>query len=112
MEPWLLTLLTWLGTVVTSVIASSGFWNYLQKKSEKKDSKTELLIGLAHNEIMNLGMKYIDRGWISQDEYENFVEYLYKPYEKAGGNGSARRVMSEVDKLPIHSSKYHFVKED
>ena len=107
MEPWLQTLLA----VVTSVIASSGFWTYLQKKSENKDSKTELLIGLAHNEIMNLGMKYIDRGYITQDEYENFYEYLCIPYEKAGGNGSAKRVMQEVNKLPIHSSKYHFVKE-
>lgn len=108
MNPWLQMILT----IITSVIASSGFWNYLQKKSEKKDSKTELLIGLAHNEIMNLGMKYIERGYITQDEYENFHEYLYVPYEKAGGNGSAKRVMQEVNKLPIHSSKYHFVKEE
>ena len=108
MDPWLQTLVA----VVTSVIASSGFWTYLQKKSEKKDSKTELLIGLAHNEIMKSGMEYIERGWLTQDEYENFVEYLYKPYEKAGGNGSAKRVMMEVDKLPIHSSKYHFVEKD
>ena len=108
MEPWMQYVLT----IVTSVLASSGFWAYFQTKREKKDSKTELLIGLAHNEIMNLGMKYIERGYITQDEYENFHEYLYVPYEKAGGNGSAKRVMQEVNKLPIHSSKYHFVKED
>ena len=108
MESWVQYMLT----IVTSVLASSGFWAYFQSKREKKDSKTELLIGLAHNEIMNLGMKYIERGYITQDEYENFHEYLYVPYEKAGGNGSAKRVMQEVNKLPIHSSKYHFVKED
>ena len=108
MESWMQYVLT----IVTSVLASSGFWAYFQSKREKKDSKTELLIGLAHNEIMNLGMKYIERGYITQDEYENFHEYLYVPYEKAGGNGSAKRVMQEVNKLPIHSSKYHFVKED
>jgi len=27
--------------------------------------------------------------------------YLYEPYEEMGGNGSARRVMEEVRKLPI-----------
>ena len=108
MESWAQYVLT----IVTSVLASSGFWAYFQTKREKKDSKTELLIGLAHNEIMNLGMKYIERGYITQDEYENFHEYLYVPYEKAGGNGSAKRVMQEVNKLPIHSSKYHFVKEE
>ncbi len=33
-------------------------------------------------------------------------DYLYKPYEKMGGNGSAKKVMSEVNKLPIHKSTY------
>lgn len=51
-------------------------------------------------------MSYIDRGWITQDEYENLHDYLYKPYEKMGGNGSAKKVMSEVNKLPIHKSTY------
>lgn len=44
--------------------------------------------------------------WVSQDEYENLYEYLYKPYEKLGGNGSAKRIMTEVNKLPIHKSTY------
>jgi hypothetical protein len=65
-----------------------------------------MLVGLAHDRIMCLGMKYIDRGWITQDEYENLYEYLYKPYEKMGGNGSAKRVMMEVNKLPIHRPDY------
>jgi hypothetical protein len=60
-----------------------------------------MLIGLGHDRIMFLGMKYIERGFITQDEYENLYDYLYKPYKKLGGNGSAERVMKEVDKLPI-----------
>ena len=55
---------------------------------------------------MYLGMGYIERGWITQDEYENLYEYLYKPYEKMGGNGSAKRVMGEVDKLPIRKADF------
>lgn len=31
---------------------------------------------------------------------------LYKPYEKMGGNGSAQKIMLEVNKLPIHKSTY------
>ena len=65
-----------------------------------------MLIGLAHDRILYVGMEYIERGWITQDEYENLYEYLYKPYEKMGGNGSAKRVMKEVDNLPIHPSNY------
>lgn len=93
-------------TIVCSVVASSGFWAYIQKKNENKDAKSQLLIGLAHDRIVFLGMSYIERGWISQDEYENLYEYLYKPYEKMGGNGSAKRIMTEVTKLPMHKSTY------
>lgn len=90
-------------TVVCAVIASSGFWAYIQKRSEKKDVKTQMLVGLAHDRILFLGMSYVERGYITRDEYENLYEYLYRPYEKMGGNGSAKRVMQEVNKLPIHN---------
>ena len=65
-----------------------------------------MLIGLGHDRIMYLGICYIERGWITQDEYENLYKYLYKPYELMGGNGSAKRIMKEVEKLPIHKSNY------
>lgn len=106
MEAWLQMALT----IVCSVIASSGFWAYIQKRSERKDVKTQMLVGLAHDRIIYLGLIYIERGWITQDEYENLYEYLYKPYEKMGGNGSAKRVIEEVNRLPIHKSTYF--KED
>lgn len=94
-------------TVVCAIIASSGFWMFIQKKTDSKDVKTKMLVGLAHDRIIFLGMTYIERGWISQDEYENLYEYLYKPYEELGGNGSAKRIVAEVNKLPIHNSTYH-----
>lgn len=109
MAPWLQTVIT----ILCAVLASSGFWAYLEhrskakeKKNENKDAKSRMLIGLAHDRIIFLGMQYIERGWISQDEYENLYEYLYKPYEEMGGNGSAKRIMTEVNKLPIHKSTY------
>ena len=94
-------------TVVCAVIASSGFWTYIQKRSEKKDVKTQMLVGLAHDRILFLGMNYVERGYITRDEYENLYEYLYRPYEKMGGNGSAKRVMQEVNKLHIRSWPTH-----
>ena len=69
-----------------------------------------MLVGLAHDRIMYLGMQYVDRGYVTQDEYENLRTYLYDPYKKLGGNGSAERVMKEVDKLPIH--KFAIGKEE
>ena len=93
-------------TLVCSLAASSGFWAFVTMKLSRNDVKTQMLIGLAHDRIMYLGMGYIERGWITQDEYENLYEYLYKPYEKMGGNGSAKRVMDEVDKLPIRKADF------
>lgn len=93
-------------TIICSVLASSGFWAYIQKKSDKNDLRTQMLIGLGHDRIIYLGMSYIDRGWITQDEYENLYDYLYKPYEQMGGNGSAKKVMDEVNRLPVRKSNY------
>lgn len=102
-----LQLLQILIPVLISVIASSGFWLFLGNYREKKSLQTRLMIGLAHTQIINLGMRYIERGWITQDEHENLNVYLYEPYEKLGGNGSARRIMLEVDRLPIKKTKLH-----
>ena len=92
-------------TVICSVIASSGFWAWLMKRSEKDDAQVQLLRGIAHNMIIDSGMVYIKRGWISKDEYADFEKYLYEPYDETGGNGLARRVYMEVQKLPIRDSQ-------
>lgn len=94
-------------TVICSVMASSGFWAWLQKRSEKKDAKTEMLIGLGHDRVVTLGMSYIERGWITEDEYENLHDYLYKPYRELGGNGSAKKIMDEVSKLELRRSSHN-----
>lgn len=102
MEPWFQVVIT----IFSSVLASSGLWAYLQKRSENRDIKTEMLVGLAHDRILYLGLHYIERGYITHDEYENLRRYLYEPYERLGGNGSAKRIMQEVDKLPIRKDGY------
>ena len=56
-------------TIVCSVIASSGFWVWMLKRSEQKDVKTEMLMGLGHDRIVYLGTVYIERGYITFDEY-------------------------------------------
>ena len=69
-------------TVLCSVLASSGFWAIIQRRLDKKDVRTQMLVGLGHDRIMSLGMKYIERGYITKDEYENLNRYLYAPYVK------------------------------
>ena len=89
-------------TILVSVLASSGVWAVVMKVMDKKDVRTQMLIGLGHDRIMYLGSRYIDRGYITSEEYENLVDYLYRPYELMGGNGSAKRVIEEVKKLPLN----------
>lgn len=100
MAEWLKTFCTFLA----AVLASSGFWAFLQSRRDKKDAKTRLLVGLAHDRICWLGMSYVKRGYITQDEFENLHDYLYVPYHELGGNGSAERVMKEVEKLELRDN--------
>ena len=100
-------------TVVCAIFASSGLWAYLTARKERKDKKDDkndaqkaMLMGLGHDRIISLCEKYIDRGWITSDEYENLYEWLFVPYQKLGGNGTAKRLMSIVDNLPMRKVEY------
>lgn len=84
--------------------ASSGFWVYLRNRNIAKEANTRLLMGLAQDKIAHLGMKYIERGWVTADEYEHLRQYLYEPYIELGGNGMATRIMSAVEDLPLHAN--------
>lgn len=107
MESWLQVMLTALITSVAAVIASSGFWAYMQRKDAKRTETDKLLLGLAYDKIISMGMSYIERGWITRDEYEDYRRYLYEPYKALGGNGVTERVVAEVSNLPLRSrAKY------
>jgi hypothetical protein len=88
-------------TIVTSILASSGVWAVVAKVLDGRSAKTQMLIGLGHDRICFLGLKYIERGYIYTDEYENLHDYLYKPYAMMGGNGSAKLIMDQVSRLEV-----------
>ena len=98
MEPWVQQIAV---PLAVAVLTSSGLWALVSKRADKNDAERKRLVGLAHDRITHLGMAYLTRGYITQDEYENLNDYLYQPYEKMGGNGSAKRIMEEVRRLPI-----------
>lgn len=87
--------------ILCAVVASNGFWMLMQKVFDKKDQRLKLVVGVAHDIIIERGTLYLKRGFITHDEYENLYEYLYLPYSGLGGNGTARKVMDEVAKLPF-----------
>ena len=87
--------------ILTTLLASTGFWAFVTKIVDKKSAKTKLLLGIAHGQIMTLCMVYINRGQITKSEYEDLYKYYYEPYKKMGGNGTAERLMREIDKLKV-----------
>ena len=91
-------------TVFVTVLASNGFWAVLQKKFDRNSTEKKLLVGLAHDRIIYVGEGFIARGWITYDEYEDFMKYLYEPYADYGGNGAAERISDEVKKLPLRTN--------
>lgn len=114
MEEWAQLILTTVVSVFAAVMGSTGFWALMQKRAEKEDAKKDknsaankMLRGLGHEKIMERGMSYIERGWVTRSEYEDLLTYLYEPYTELGGNGSAEKIMHEVKKLPIHPDGYH-----
>ena len=98
-------------TVLTAYLTGGGcsiILYILQRRDNKKDMKDDelkkieaSLRGLGHDRITYLGQKYIEKGYITRDEYENLHDYLYLPYADLGGNGTAKKIMEEVDKLPM-----------
>lgn len=100
METWQIIL-----TVISAVLASNGLWAYIMKRFDDDSAERKMLVGLAHDRIHYLGMKYIELKCITKEEYENLFDYLYTPYKDLGGNGSADRIMVEVAKLPICSTR-------
>lgn len=91
--------------VVGILVGSQGLWTFVQtmwlNKHRKKTAENKLLLGLAFETIIDTAQKYIDRGEIESDEYKELNHYLFEPYREMGGNGTAARMIAEVEKLPI-----------
>lgn len=85
-------------TIVGSVLASSGFWAYLQSRRDRKNDKddankalTDLLKGLAHDRIVFIGNKYLERGWLTKDEYDDLLNIYMNPTNVLGAMGWRER---------------------
>ena len=98
--------------IIVAVLGSSGLWAFIsflaqflfKRYEDRHGARTaadEMLRGLGHDRIIYLCSKYMERGFITADEYEDLNTYLYKPYRELGGNGTAERLMNEVNRLPV-----------
>lgn len=86
--------------VITTLLGGSGIWAWVKSKSDRNYTSRSLLLEVSKNQLIALGRTYLERGYITMDEYEEY-ESEYKLYSALGGNGLARRIFKQVDDLPI-----------
>lgn len=115
MSPFFQTLVS---TIIGAIFGGSGvtFLTFMIQRHDKKTDKqqeeyqelsrkiseiADAVKGQGHDRVIYLGSKYIQRGGITKDEYENLYDYIYLPYKALGGNGMAEKIMKDVDSLPI-----------
>lgn len=91
-------------TVVCSLLASGGFWSFLQYKMTQREKRetaqSRAIKALLHDRIYEECKLKIRERKISAEDFEN-LRYIYEPYRELGGNGTCQRLMAEVERLPI-----------
>ena len=60
-------------TVLVTLLGSAGFWTWVNARTSKKCANTRLMVGLAHDRIVDLGMNEI-------------IEELVRSYLKNSGD--------------------------
>ena len=95
--------------IIASVFGSTGFWALIttiwNAHTKKVSIEGKMLRGLAHDRICELGEKYLARGYITKDEYENLHDYLFLPYQALEGNGTAEKIVNDCSKLPMRNEE-------
>lgn len=91
-----------LGKLILAIIASSGVWTLIQtlvmRKLQKDDTSNQALKSLLRDAIYRRCEKALADGEVSINELEN-INGLYIPYKKLGGNGTAKKLIEEVNDL-------------
>ena len=94
-----------LGYILTGGIAA-GVMKILDTliahRLQKKDVTRCALLALLHDRLYSACTFYLDRGWCSAEDKRN-LEYMFRPYEKLGGNGTCKAMYNQCMSLTMHS---------
>lgn len=88
-----------------SVLASSGLWTFINNRSSKKTNTDKLLLGLSYFYLIDRTGVILDRGFITQSEYDYFIRYFAEPYLALGGNSLGSKLIDEIKALPIKNTQ-------
>ncbi len=73
----------------------------LKRIDEEMKLVKAMSLGALYDRARHLGEKYIEKGFVTMQEYSDWHKYLYQPYHEAGGDGTIDKIKKELDKLPI-----------
>ena len=82
------------------VLLGGGIVTLITFFVQRHDNKNDALMGLLHERIIDKADMYQKRGYISLCELNDFEKYLFNPYKKLGGNGSAETAYNILKTLP------------
>lgn len=88
-------------TAIATFLSSSGLWAFLQHRDSKLNARVSLLVGIGYYAIQTECIRHLEKGHITREEYNDIYQHLYVPYADLGGNGMAKKMMSDVGNLPI-----------
>ena len=98
-------------TIIGFIFASNGFWAFLTNRSQRKkvnleQMQTDIAVqkksnkALLHDRLTDVCLLCIRRQYVFPDELNN-IEYMFEPYEELGGNGTVKKLVKDVRKLPV-----------
>ena len=96
-------------TIIIAAFGSTGLWTLInqivtaviEKRKEKKESpEKDMLLGLGYAVLVHACNMKMKEGWIDPGELHEIDKYLFEPYKKLGGNGSAESMMKKISGLP------------
>ena len=91
---------------LTGVVGAFAVWVWRKIKAQKveQDAIEDGVKAILHDRIYQAHHHYIEQGYCSLDDKKN-IEYLYRPYERLGGNGTGKQAYKEIMGLPTEPEK-------
>ena len=101
--------------IIAAVIGSNALFAFIQFLITRHDNKknvlskhekaqNDMIVGLGHDKLLYLTDKFVQRGGVTLKERRN-LDYIYKPYREAGGNGDCQIGYEACGKLPTLSDE-------
>lgn len=92
-------------TILVSIFGSMGFWSFMSDRRSKKSIERAAIQCVLFMAIKMSCKTCLRRGWVTTEEIEDIEKYMFEPYEKMGGNGTAKLLMDKIKALPSKPPK-------